>query len=285
MRLIATIVLALCGRGNLEVASLVKEGDAARRLNIDAAIEKYEKASRIEPDNHRIHWKLATAYVTKEDWRKANDTLLTACSLAPTYAMYFFMRGFALEHLGQWADAKPVLEKAIALDPNYPDPEFDLGQVLLKLEDERGAIAHFTKAIQLQPDNAIFYATLADLYFRLGYLDHADKTIAASEPFIAPDDKHRYELFTIAGNIRTEKKDAAGAVTKYEQAKLACGTCTERGQATAYYNLGAAYAALKRKAEAKTNLNAFMKIVCKGAAAQRYADECVTTYELLKSMP
>ena len=82
MRLVVAIVLALCGRGNTEVASLVKDADASRRINIDASIEKYEKAVRIEPDNHRIHWKLATAYVTKEDWRKANDTLLTACSLA-----------------------------------------------------------------------------------------------------------------------------------------------------------------------------------------------------------
>src|SRR6185295_12683485 len=199
MRLIAALALVLCARGSMEAAAFAKDGDTKRKIDLDGAIESYKKAAHIEPDNHRIHWKLATAYVTKEDWKNADGELATACAQAPTFAMYFFMRGFALERMKQFADAKPLFEKAIALDPNDPDPEFDLAQVLLALGDERGALVHFTKAIELQPDNAVFYAMLAQLYVRLGYLDHADKVIAASESFVAQDDRHRFELYTLAG--------------------------------------------------------------------------------------
>ena len=37
-----------------------------------------------------------------------------------------------------------------------------------------------------------------------------------------------------------------------------------------------------RKSEANSNLLAFQKTVCRGGAAQRYADECTQAQELLK---
>ena len=283
MKLIAAILALMCARGSVEATALAKEGDQKRKIDLDGAIESYKKAVALEPENHRLHWKLASAYVTKEDWKNADTELANACARAPTFASYFFMRGFVLEQMKQWSDAKPLLEKAIALDPRYPDPEFDLAQVFLKLGDEQKALAHFTRAIELQPDSSIFYARLADLYIRLGYLDHAEKVLAASEPFVAKDDKHRWQLFTLGGQIAMEKKDITGAVTKYEQAKDACGTCTEAGQAIAYFNVGSAQALAKKK-EGAANLIRFQKVVCKGAAAQRYADECMQSYELLKSL-
>lgn len=284
MRLIAVILVGLCTRSSPEVVSLVKDADATRKIDLDSAIVKYERARQLDPGNHRISWKLGAAHVAKENWEKASDVLAVACSEAPTYATYFFMHGFVLERLGRWADAKTALEKSIALDAGYADPEFDLGQVLLRSGDEQGALAHFSKAIELQPDNAVFWATLADLYVRLGYLEHAQKTLDASEPFVKADDKHRFELHSLGGQILLEKKDLPGAIARFEQAKLACGSCTEKGQPIAYFNLGAAYAAAKRKTEALAELTRFNKIVCKGAAAQRYANECMQAQQLARAL-
>ena len=59
-----------------------------------------------------------------------------------------------------------------------------------------------------------------------------------------------------------------------EAAKKACGQCNESGQAIAYFNLGIAYAQAKRNSEAIQQLASFDKIICKGAAATRYADQC-----------
>ena len=65
-----------------------------------------------------------------------------------------------------------------------------------------------------------------------------------------------------------------GAISSYESAKKACGQCNESGQAIAYFNLGIAYAQAKRNSEAIQQLASFDKIICKGAAATRYADQC-----------
>ena len=99
-----------------------------RAPNLDEAISKYEQATKLDPTNHRIWWKLALAYQKKEDWEK----VATACSHAEeaaekadgkkTHADYYFHQGYALEQLaekgaGSWADAKAPFQTAIQLDP------------------------------------------------------------------------------------------------------------------------------------------------------------------------
>ena len=67
------------------------------RPDIDSAISKYEQATQLDPTNHRILWKLATAYQKKEDWDKVAATCAKAESVAPTHADYYFLHGYALE--------------------------------------------------------------------------------------------------------------------------------------------------------------------------------------------
>ena len=46
------------------------EGDKAKATDVDSAISKYEQATNLDPQNHRILWKLALAYTKKEAWDK-----------------------------------------------------------------------------------------------------------------------------------------------------------------------------------------------------------------------
>src|ERR1700753_4267433 len=76
--LVAASVSAGCSRNNIEAVNLANEGDQAKGANMDEAISKYEQATKLDPDNARIWWKLALAYEKKEDWQKMS----TACSHA-----------------------------------------------------------------------------------------------------------------------------------------------------------------------------------------------------------
>ncbi len=281
---LATNAGADCPRPTKAVA-LVTKGDASLSTNLDDAIASYDEARQLQPDDAEILWKLAVAYKRKEDWAHVATTLDRACVLAPDHANYFFLRGYALERSGSFADARAPLEKAIALDANYADPEYDLAEVLLHLGDEKGALEHYTKAIQKNPAELVFYSTLADLYLRLGFLDHAEKTLRAGIPFDKGDGRV-FAIHMLLGEVRTRKKDPAGAVAALEAARVSCGACNERGQQIIYFSLGAAYATLKtpKKAEAIENLVTFQKTVCRGAAAARYADECTEAQELLRSL-
>lgn len=281
-----------CSRNNIEAVNMSNEGDKERASNLDEAISKYEQATQLDPTNHRILWKLATAYQKKEQWDKVASTCAKAEGIAPTFANYFFLHGYALEQLAikgtgsGWADAKDPLEKAMKLDANMADPNFELAEVLLHLDDEQGALQNYTDAIAKQPDNLSFYGPLADLYIRLGYLDQADQTLKEAMNFKKEGDKAVFAIYSLQGEIKEVRGDVSGSIADFESARKACGQCNEKGQQIAFFNLGAAYARANppRKNEAIQQLTAFSKTTCRGGAAARYADECSQAQEIVKQL-
>ena len=65
----ATLSASACSRNNIEAVNLAIEGDAAKKGgNLDEAVSKFDQATKLDPDNTRIWWKLALAYEGKEDW-------------------------------------------------------------------------------------------------------------------------------------------------------------------------------------------------------------------------
>ncbi len=276
-----------CSRNNIEAVNLANEGDKSKAVNIEEAISKYEQATNLDPTNHRILWKLALAYTKKEAWDKVASTCKKAEAVAPTFANYYFQRGMAQARMAvkgpaTWAEAKEPLEQAISKDPNLADAHFELGEVLLHLDDEQGALRSYSKAIETKPDVLSFYIPLADLYIRLGYLDQAEQVVKEGLSFGKEGDKGLFGLHSLAGQIKEMKGDISGSVPEYEAAKKACGQCSGGGEQIAFFNLGAAYATVKppRKSEAIQQLQSFNKIVCKGAAAARYADQCSQSQQL-----
>ncbi len=258
-------------------------------MDNDAAIAKYEEAVRVDPTNHRIFYKLALAHMKKEEWSAVAQAAESAAKLAPTFASYFAMVGMAKSHLAQkgnatWDEARAPLERALSLDPLLGDAHYDLAEILLRQGDERGALLHYSQAVVAQPRQWVHWVALADLYIRLGKLEHAEKTLSQSLRFV--DGEHRFELETLYAVALSEKGDTAGALTHCEYALQSCGPCNQPGQAIAFLNLGAAYAAVTppRKSEAIQNLQKFHKMICKGAAKSRYEDQCAQAQQLAQQI-
>jgi tetratricopeptide (TPR) repeat protein len=268
-----------------EAITLANRADAVGQANLDAAIALLVQATDRDPSNARILFKLARAYVKKENWKNVARTITAARKLAPTFATYHWLEGFAFMKQSAWPEAKSAFEQAIALDPNYADPSYDLATTLEHLGDEQGALAYYTRAIRLAPSRTDAYPALADLYRRLGYLDQAAAVAREGLAWNPPPHVH-FTLATLAGAVAEERKAMTEAVTRYREAKDACGACDERGEAIAHFNLGMALAASKppKNAEATDELVAFQKRVCRGAAALRYADECAETQSVLRRL-
>ena len=286
-----------CSRNNIEAVNLANEGDKAKGTDIDTAISKYEQATNLDPTNHRILWKLALAYTKKEAWDKVATTCAKAEKLQPKNALYYFQHGLALARQAvkgptSWADAKGPLEEAIKIDPNVGDGDhygaahFELAEVLLHMDDEKGALDEYTKAIQSKPDTMAFYGPLAELYLRLNLVNEAETVLNTGLSFAKEGDKSLFAVHSLLGDIYDRKNDSAKAVSEYELAKKSCGQCNEAGQQIAFFNLGAAYASLKppRKSEAMAQLQSFQKMICKGAAAQHYSDQCTQAQQLASKL-
>ena len=288
-----SVLSSACSRNPIEAVNLSNEGDKARGANIDEAISKYEQAVTLDPSNHRILWKLATAYQKKEAWDKVASTLARAEKVAPTFANYYFLHGHAMvkqadapKPTAKWDEAKDPLSQAIKLDPNIADAYFDMAEVLLHLDDEAGAMQNYTKAIEAKPDELTFYGPLAELYIANKFYDQADQVLKEGLGFKKEGDKTAYIIYSLMGQVKMEKGDSSGSVTDFENAKKACGQCNEKGQQIAFFNLGVAYSHANppRKNEAIQQLQAFSKTVCRGGAAKRYEDECSQASEIVKQL-
>ncbi len=274
---------------------MANEGDQEKNSNIDGAISKYEQATKLDPDNTRIWWKLALAYEKKEEWAKMASTCAKAAEAAErndkkkTHADYYFRQGYALEQLaesggGAWADAKAPFQTAIQLDPNYGEAYGELAWVMLHTDDEAGALQNWTQAIDKAPDKTQYFVSLADLYSRLMFTDQAEQVLKEGISFAKEDDKHLFNLHSLLGYIYENKGDFGRAVTEYEAAKKSCDSNKCNDHKEAYFNLGTAYAELNppKKNEAIQQLQSFWKITCKGALAAKFGDQCAQSQEIAR---
>jgi len=195
-----------CSRNKQEAILRANEAENLRKGDKQAAIEKLDDATRLDPDNHHIWFKLATIYEEKEDWQKAAEALQNAISADErnkedgTWANYQAHRGYALEKLAQqkkepkartdaYEEAKAPYTQCIALDENYADCYHELGNVYLWTDDEQKAIQFYTDAIMHNPDELRYYAPLAELYLNLFYNDLAEKVLAEAKSHGKPEAK------------------------------------------------------------------------------------------------
>lgn len=283
-----------CSLNRQEAVKLANKGDQEVKLNVDGAINSYDQATRLDPTNHRIFYKLAMAYRKKEDWDKVASTMARATSLAPKYANYWAERGYALEQQARkktvpWEEAKEPFQKCVENDPNYAECYEELGNVFLWTDDEQKALENYNKAVEHDPNNIGYYNVLADLYIRLRYTKEAEQVLKEAKAFIKPDDKSQakavYGLHVLLAQVYQDKDSLPEMVTELEAAK-AVAPPEGAESIQILYNLGSTYAKLKppRSAEAISMLKGFSARACKGAKASTYKTECETSQTLVTSL-
>jgi tetratricopeptide (TPR) repeat protein len=276
-----------CSRHRQEAVIIANQGDKEVALNPDGAANKYEQATKLDPTNHKIFFKLAMAYKKKEEWDKVASTLARATQLAPKFANYWFERGYAIEMqakkktISSYEDAKEPYLKCIENDPNYADCYSQIANVYLQTDDEQKALENYTKAVEHNPGEIRYYAALADLYIRLGYVKEAEAVLKEAKQFAKPDDKMLFSIHTLLAQVYQDRDSMAEMVTELEAAKKVAAPDSPES-VIILYNLGSTYAQLKppRTQEAIQMLKGFTGRACKGSKAQTYKTECETAQTL-----
>jgi len=131
---------------------------------LEAAIQEFDMALELEPDDAETHYLLGAAYVQMSmtplgegqaellaQGHAEFETALTLDEqLAPAYIglgnIYLLQEEFEL--------AQSVLEEAVALSPNSPEAYFALGQVHYSLNDIAAARSAWEHVLALNPDPA-----------------------------------------------------------------------------------------------------------------------------------
>lgn len=270
-------------------ADLVQTADELSRVDVHAAIAKYEEARASAPRSTFVLAKLAVAHEKREAWESALRTWGEACVLAPRHAGFAYGTARALMRLERWPQALDALSATLSKDERHAEAHASFAKVVIHLYErpqrDREAAVHLRRAIELAPDEASTYVALGDLLHRVGFPAEAAATFEAGLER-ARDDQVRLSLRLGLARVAGSAGDEVAALAHLEAASGVCADCTSQERRSLPFLLGSAYARARppRKQEAVAQLSTFMKRVCKGAAAMHHRDACTVASSLVETL-
>lgn len=149
-------------------------GDMMRgRQRWAEAAAAYSEAIRRVPAPAAVHWPLfysrGVALERAGDWPAAEADLRRALELSPEQPYVLNYLGYTWVERGQHlAEARRMLERAVALRPQDGNIADSLGWALYKLGDMPGAIRWLERAVELEPRNSVVNDHLGDAYWSAG---------------------------------------------------------------------------------------------------------------------
>jgi tetratricopeptide (TPR) repeat protein len=112
-------------------SSATKTG-AEQQAAMTKGLEAFAKALELKPDDAAYHNNYALALAKDKKFPEAQAELAKAAQLDPPNAgKYFYNLGALLVNTGQNEPAGQAFKKAIELDPNYADAQYQYGMYLL----------------------------------------------------------------------------------------------------------------------------------------------------------
>ncbi|MGE3956786.1 MAG: tetratricopeptide repeat protein [Vicinamibacterales bacterium] len=155
----ANLVLAMASaaatkEAQAKNAAITKVFDEGVQLsnagNHDAAIAKFQEAISIIPTCYNCYNNIAYSYTAKKDMANAEAAYKKSIEVkADDAAAYVGLAGIYF-NTGKAADAKPLVEKAVSIDPSNPDAHYIYGMTLVA-ENPAKAKAEFEEFVKLAP--------------------------------------------------------------------------------------------------------------------------------------
>eukprot|EP01097_Dermamoeba_algensis_P004480 TRINITY_DN2914_c0_g1_i1.p1 TRINITY_DN2914_c0_g1~~TRINITY_DN2914_c0_g1_i1.p1 ORF type:complete len:336 (+),score=86.13 TRINITY_DN2914_c0_g1_i1:72-1079(+) len=157
----------------------------------------FSLAILFDPNNHVLFSNRSGLFTRTGKYEEAKEDAQRCISLAPDWPKGYSRLGAAYYGLQKYDDSYNQYKKALALDPNNAQTKTALAESFKKVEAEeanvRGeelmnknkpsqAVESFTKSVENDPNNALYYCNRSKAYIANGQphqaLEDAEKTIA-----------------------------------------------------------------------------------------------------------
>lgn len=116
----------------------------------DQAIAKFNEAIAIIPTCYNCYNNIAFSYTAKKDYANAEAAYKKSTEVKPDDAAAYVGLAGIYFNTGKAADAKPLVEKAVSLDPSNADAHYIYGMTLVS-ENPAKAKTEFEEFVKLAP--------------------------------------------------------------------------------------------------------------------------------------
>jgi serine/threonine protein kinase/tetratricopeptide (TPR) repeat protein len=141
----------------------------------DEALEKAREFSQKTTEKERLKIEAEYAFVIEDNPQKWRQILKETAEKYPKDKAVHNRLGFAYELSGMREQAVEEYNKALALDPSYPEALNLVAYEYIELKNYEKAVEYFKKYISVMPGEPNPFDSLAEAYFLMGSLDEAEE--------------------------------------------------------------------------------------------------------------
>jgi len=150
--------------------------------DLDKAMDSFNKALEVSPAFLPARLNLALCYAARRDDEKATAEFMNVLRFNPNVPQALANVATYHGNHGRPAMAKRLLEQALRVAPGYALAHANYGTLLLQEGNRKGALIHFKRSLELDPDQA----GKEDLEYRVEQLERTVKATGASPATTQP---------------------------------------------------------------------------------------------------
>jgi tetratricopeptide (TPR) repeat protein len=139
----------------------------------EGSTKMFRAAVAANPREPNVHFGLGYLLWTQKIYPEAAQEFKSELANDPLHVQSLVYLGDTEIQLNRPGDARPILEKAVRLDPAQPLAHLDLGILLSDAGDNEAALRELTVAEKLNPNDVNVHWRLGRLYRTMGRKDEA----------------------------------------------------------------------------------------------------------------
>ncbi|HZP01558.1 MAG TPA: tetratricopeptide repeat protein [Terriglobia bacterium] len=144
-----------------EAARLVKEVQpSAGQPDSAAALEKMERAYRLDPENEEVWFRLANLYYDTQKYDLAHSFAERLVVRAPSEWRYHYILGLVLAAMNRWDEARKSFEQVVRLNQGMAEAYNELGNLAMRVNQPASAVKAYQRALASSPHNALYKQNL-----------------------------------------------------------------------------------------------------------------------------
>ena len=199
-------------KSQIAVLEYARAQAAYQRKDLNGAVDLLHKSLEHAPRSAESHFMLALVYLEQEKYEQAKKHLLIVTEIEPKFANAYGELCVANLRLHDLPNALTACNRAVELDPNDPDKQFNLGLTQRANEDLTGALKSFTNAERLRPNGFDEESMLGETLAETGRTDDAIVHLRLAYKAKPGDQRVRFLLGRLLLNVgqRDEARKVLG---------------------------------------------------------------------------